>query len=257
MNVQRSHFRTHDLAQAADISVQQVRNYEANGFIPAATRAPNGYRQYEARHLVALTTLRLLISGYGWQQAGAIMQAVHHQKLPQALALIDAHHAALTSQRIQLEQTLAALNTLVLPNTLGGTVRRPTRLRVGEAATQVGVRVSAIHFWETQGLLQPGREPENRYRLYDEKQMRRLRVVVLLRGAGYDFDAIRLALEELEAGKAEKAMAAVEQRHGEVALASWRCLGALTAFYGYIREFWSSLADMPGDNRVTVFPTMA
>ncbi len=35
---------------------------------------------------------------------------------------------------------------------------------------------------------------ECRYRLYDEQQVRRLRVVVLLRDAGYDFNVILLDL---------------------------------------------------------------
>jgi hypothetical protein len=40
MNV-ATYLRTNDLAQAVHISVQQVRNYEASGFIPAAERSPS------------------------------------------------------------------------------------------------------------------------------------------------------------------------------------------------------------------------
>src|SRR5262249_29246630 len=113
----------------------------------------------------------------------------------------------------------------------------PQRLRVGEAAKQVGVRVSALHFWEQQGLLHPVREQYSRYRLYDEHQMRRLRVAVLLRGAGYTFDIIQPVLDELAAGRPEKAIVAVEKRREELTRTSWSCIEALTFFQQYVSEF--------------------
>ncbi|HYF62616.1 MAG TPA: MerR family DNA-binding transcriptional regulator, partial [Herpetosiphonaceae bacterium] len=64
MTVERA-MRTKDLAAAVGLSVQQVRNYEAAGFLPAVERSPNGYRRYARRHLAALQTTRLLIAGYG------------------------------------------------------------------------------------------------------------------------------------------------------------------------------------------------
>src|SRR6266581_326600 len=177
----RTYLRTIDLAQAGHISVQQVRNYEASGFIPPAERSPGGYRLYTQQHLVALKTARSLVGGYGWQRA--IMQALHRGKLSVSLAAIDERHAELASKRLQVEQTLAALSTLAAQSAPLTNTRHSQRLRVGEAAKQVGMRVSALHFWEQQGLLHPVRDKSSHYRLYDEQQMRRLRVVVLLRDA--------------------------------------------------------------------------
>jgi DNA-binding transcriptional MerR regulator len=238
----RTYLRTTDLAQAGQISVQQVRNYEASGFIPAAERSPAGYRLYTRKHLVALTTARGLVAGYGRQRAQAIMQATHQGRLSAALALIDERHAEIAGKRLQLEQTLAALSTLAaqavpLAGARHSHPRHAQWLRVGEAAQQVGVRVSALHFWEQQGLLQPARDKSSHYRLYDEQQMRRLRVVVLLREAGYGFGAIRTTLDELAAGRPEKAIAAVEKRRAELARTSWACVEAMSAFQEYISEF--------------------
>src|SRR5689334_22833957 len=98
--------RTIDLARAGQISVQQVRNYEAGGFIPLAKRSAGGYRLYTRQHLVALKTARSLVGGYGWVRTRAIMQKVHEGTLAAALALIDERHAELASKRKQLEQTL-------------------------------------------------------------------------------------------------------------------------------------------------------
>ncbi|MBV9707583.1 MAG: MerR family DNA-binding transcriptional regulator, partial [Chloroflexi bacterium] len=149
------YLRTSDLAQAGQISVQQVRNYEALGLLPPIERSKSGYRLYTPQHLAALKTAQSMVAGYGWQRTPAIMQALHRGELSAALALIDARHAELASKRLQVEQTLAALQALVMQSAAVSGVRHAQRLRVGEAARQVGVRVSALHFWEQQGLLHP------------------------------------------------------------------------------------------------------
>ena len=158
------YLRTKDLAEAVQISVQQVRNYEASGFLPTVERSPSGYRRYTQQHLVALTTSRQLIAGYGWQRAQQIMRAVHRDRLADALALIDARHAELAETRLQLDQTLAALGVLAAQLPAATPPRLAQHLRVGAAARLVGVRVSALRFWEQQGLLQPGRDASSKYR---------------------------------------------------------------------------------------------
>ncbi|HZG69309.1 MAG TPA: hypothetical protein VEZ12_21425, partial [Herpetosiphonaceae bacterium] len=71
-----------------------------------------------------------------------------------------------------------------------------------------------------------------------ERQLRRLRIVALLRQANYDFAAIRTTLDELEAGQPQRAVAAVERRRSELAGMSWRCLEAVAAFHAYVCEFF-------------------
>jgi DNA-binding transcriptional MerR regulator len=228
--------RTVDLARAAGISVQQVRNYEVGGFIPPVERSPSGYRRYTRRHLVALQTARALVAGYGVGRAQEIMRAAHAGNIGEALAIIDARHADLDRTRRQLAATLTALNVLAAQLPTAVAARRPQGLRVGAAARLVGVRVSAVRFWEEQGLLRPARDPDSRYRLYDEGQLRRLRIVALLRQAHYDFGAIRTTLDELESGQPQRAIAAIEHRRDELARISWGCLAALAAFHAYVGE---------------------
>ncbi len=101
----------------------------------------------------------------------------------------------------------------------------------------VGVRVSALRFWERPGPLQPTREIGSKYRLYDERQSGHLRVVALLRRANHDFATIRAALDALEAGQPQGAAVAVARRRDALADMSWRCLGAAAAFDAYVRAF--------------------
>lgn len=231
------YLRTKDLAEAVGVSLQQVRNYEAEGFIPPVERSPSGYRRYTRRHLAALRTARLLIAGYGWQPAQRIMAGLHAGRRADALAAINERHAELDQTRLQLERTLAALSVLAAQLPAENPRRPGQRLRVGAAASQAGVRVSALRFWEQQGLLLPVREKGSRYRLYDERQLRRLRIVALLRQANHDFAAIRTTLDELEAGRPQRAVAAVEQRRSELAAISWRCVEALALMHAYASEF--------------------
>ena len=142
----RPYLRTHDLALAGHISVQQVRNYEANGLIPQAQRSPSGYRLYTQQHLAALKAVKSMVRGYGWPRTSAIMQALHRGDLSAALATIDERHAEQALKRLQVEQTLFALRTLAAQSDSLQSSHHSQRVRVGEAAKQVGVRVCALHF---------------------------------------------------------------------------------------------------------------
>jgi DNA-binding transcriptional MerR regulator len=237
------YMRTIDLARAEGMSVQQVRNYEAWGFLPPAERSKSGYRLYTSHHLAALKTARSMIAGYGWQRTLHIMQAVHQGNLSTALALVDTRHAEFASKRLQVEETLEALQALSKQSILWTGVLHAHELRIGEAAKRVGVRTSALHFWEQQGLLRPVRDQNSGYRLYDELQMRRLQIVVLLREAGYDFGAIRSVLDEIASGRPEKAIQAVEKRGEEMARMSWACIEAMSSLQQYVRHFCPEISN--------------
>jgi DNA-binding transcriptional MerR regulator len=227
--------RTIDLARAVGLSAQQVRNYESWGFLPPVDRSGSGYRLYTEHHLDALRTVRtLLAAGYTWNQALEIMGAVHDGDIDTASALVDSQHAELDRKRKQFELTLDAIRALMsAPTPLTGTWRSAD-LRVGEAAKAVGVRPSALRFWEQQGLLQPERDERSGYRIYDQRQMRQLEVVALLRGVNYGFDAIRLVLDELTAGRFESTLRAVEKRRTVMATSSRACMEATAALWRYI-----------------------
>lgn len=230
--------RTIDLARAVGLSAQQVRNYEAWGFLPPVERSESGYRLYTERHLEALRTARTMIfAGYGWHTALGAMRAVHSENLDAALALVDERHAEIHRERREIDAAVDALKILLenAPDP-GGRPRHRGVLRVGEAARAVGVRPSALRFWEQQELLQPGRDESSGYRLYDQRQMRQLKVVALLRGADYDFDAIRSVLKELAKGRPEAAMRAVEKRRNEISASSRACAKATAALWNYSGE---------------------
>jgi len=222
------------------MSTQAVRNYEQWGFLPPSERGPQGYRLYGPQHLHAMRTAHLLIGAFGWEHALRMMQSVHQQDLPSALAVIDARHAAIHHSRLEIEETLKALRvTSTTPSFSTGESgnRKQTHLlHIGEVARRTGVQVSAMRFWEQQGLIEPTRDGSNRYRLYDEQQIRALQIVVLLRKAGYGIEAIRMVLTQLATGTLEQALTAAEKRLKELSETSHRCFEATAALWRYVEE---------------------
>lgn len=234
MKVEKT-LRPIDLARAVGISAQAVRDYERLGFLPAAGRSPQGYRQYGPQHLQALRTARTMIAGFGWEHALHIMQAIHQNDLAAALALIDARHAFIHASRLEVEtmlQALQAISSELPPST--GTSGGKKLLSIGEVARHIGVRVSAIRFWEEQGLIQPTRDKSSRYRLYDEQQVRLLQIVTLLRKTGYNLEATRTVLSQLATGTPQQALLAAQQRLNELSAASRRCAEATAAAWEYM-----------------------
>ncbi|CAM5231909.1 hypothetical protein SVIOM342S_06440 [Streptomyces violaceorubidus] len=104
--------RTVDLARAAGLSTQQIRNYEDAGVLPPAGRTDAGYRIFGGRHRDALLTYRALRPGYGAVTATRAMRAVHDGDVAAALALVDAAHAALHEERVSLRAAGEALEAL-------------------------------------------------------------------------------------------------------------------------------------------------
>ena len=68
-------------------------------------------------------------------------------------------------------------------------------MRIKEVEDLVGITRKNIRFYEKEGLLSPGRELENSYRDYTEDDVRRLRVIRLLRKLDMPISAISDVLE--------------------------------------------------------------
>jgi DNA-binding transcriptional MerR regulator len=124
--------------------------------------------------------------------------------------------------------------------------RRPEALRIGDAARRAGVHVSALRFWEEQGLLTPGREPGTGYRRYDVRELARATLIALLRTTGYRFPLIAQILDEFAAGNPEQVRRALESRLTHLDEVSADCLAASAALHGYLRAWGTSTIPGPG-----------
>ncbi len=199
-----------DLARAAGISTQQVRNYEAAGVLPPATRTNSGYRRYGATHRAALLTYRALLAGFGPDSSGAIMRAVHGGDEPGALRLVDAAHAALHERRLATDA--AGATAAAVAAAADGTADPPRALRIGELAAGLRLRASALRVWEAAGLLSPARDAGG-HRRYEAEHVRQARMIAVLREGRYGFGQIRPVLDGLRGtGSTEALLAALAER---------------------------------------------
>lgn len=187
--------RTVDIARDTGYSVQQIRNLERAGVLPPATRSTTGYRAYAEIHLHSALAYRALAAGIGPTEAKKILQAMHTRPLAEALALLDAAHACLHSERIDLAHaTRAAESISTEPIT---DVHTSDSMTVAELATALGIRPSALRHWEAEGLITPDRTGPQGARRYTPNQVRDARVVHQLRAAGYRIPHLRALIPEL------------------------------------------------------------
>ncbi|WP_338120040.1 MerR family transcriptional regulator [Streptomyces sporangiiformans] len=226
--------RAVDLARAAGISTQQVRNYVETGILPPVERTDSGYRVFTTAHAEALTAARELATGHGWPTTGAIMRAVHDEDLEAALAVLDESHAELHRERTELAAVLAALDTLLAVGVAPG---ERGSLRIGEVADAVGVQPPVLRLWEARGLLRPMREKSTGYRLYSAAEARMAQVVALLRRGNHPFATIEAVLAELRTtGSPERVRLALAARERELHHRSLSRLRGSAALYAYLRR---------------------
>jgi MerR family redox-sensitive transcriptional activator SoxR len=77
---------------------------------------------------------------------------------------------------------------------------RPAELTVGEVAARAGVAVSALHFYEAQGLIASWRTAGNQRR-YPREVLRRVAFIRASQGVGIPLRRIKAALDQLPEGR--------------------------------------------------------
>lgn len=223
-----------DLARAAGISTQQVRNYADAGILPPAARTAADYRTFHTAHRDALLTYRALLRGYGPESARTIMHAVHADDVATALTVIDAGHTALHQQRTALRETGEALESVADEPPETTAVPRSS-LRIGAVARYLGVRTSALRVWESAGLLRPAREPGTRYRSFSPADVRDARMINMLRRGRYPLPQVVEILDGLRrTGSRDALRAAIAQRHGELIQQARAMLEAASRLHQYL-----------------------
>ncbi|WP_040871862.1 MerR family transcriptional regulator [Nocardia exalbida] len=180
-----------DLAREHSLSTQAVRNYEQAGILPAAERTVHGYRTYTPLHAQALRAFLALVPGHGHPMATSIMQAVNRGATEDALRLIDESHSRLLDDRRTLRAVDAALRELApVPAERGHTF-------IGPLARRLGLRPATLRKWENAGLVQPRRDRQTGYRIYNAADVRDIRLAHQLRRGGYSLEQIALLIAQV------------------------------------------------------------
>lgn len=210
-----STLRPADLAREHGLSTQAVRNYERDGFLPAAERTPHGYRIYTEVHAAALRAYLASIAAYGHALAGRIMIGVHEGELDTALELIDRAHHQLLRDRETLDAVRKAIGHLTTgARSPGDQATGATTRTIGELAHRLRVTPATLRAWEAAGILTPARDPATGYRVFHAPDIRDAELAHLLRRGGYGLDRIAAVVQQIRAAGGTDALA--------TALGSWQ-----------------------------------
>ncbi|MGI5219763.1 TioE family transcriptional regulator [Nocardia sp. CA-290969] len=201
--------RPADLAREHGLSTQAVRNYERDGFLPAADRTASGYRIYTEAHAAALRAYLSLVAAYDHALASHIMTELHAGELDHALELIDRGHQQLLRDRETLDAVRKAIGHLTTesPTTTTG-APTPAARTVGELAHHLRVTPATLRKWETAGILTPVRDPATGYRIYRSPDIRDAELAHLLRRGGYPLSHIATVVEQIRTAGGTQALAA-------------------------------------------------
>ncbi|MFY1693863.1 MerR family transcriptional regulator [Solwaraspora sp. WMMA2101] len=189
--------RTVDVARRAGYGVQQIRNLERDGVLPPARRTVAGHRIYGELHLRCALAYRHLAAATAPADARRIVTAAHQGTPAVMLALLDAVHARLDTERAALRRAqLAAEAIAAEPIT---DVRVSDAMGISELAAALGVRPSTLRHWHAEGLVVPDRAGTTRR--YTPEQVRDARIVHQLRAAGYRVAPLRALMPQLRTAR--------------------------------------------------------
>ncbi|MGY5764794.1 MerR family transcriptional regulator [Brachybacterium sp. DNPG3] len=228
---------TGGLAALSGCSVQQVRDLERLGVIPPAIRRTNGYREFGDAHVIALRAYRALALAIGPRSARSTMREMREMDYDEAVARAVALHVDLARAR---EEALAALRALdaIVEESLQEVPATPgDAMTITELSSALGVRSSALRFWEQEGLLRAERSGSTGARRYPPEAVREARIVVALRAGGYRIPDLRTVMASLrELGDEADARAVLRDRLHSIAVRADALLRAGTDLSDLLRS---------------------
>ncbi len=194
-----SYLRTSDIARAVGAHPNTVRLYETWGFLPPIPRSPGGYRLYTEAHLDQMRLAWTAMHGICPCKAllNDLVRTAATGDLGGALEQAYAYLAQVRSERAQAEAAVEFLESWAQ----GRIIERATGpLRIGELVKRLGITHDMLRNWERNGLLDVPRDPHSGYRLYGPEEIGRVRVIRMLRLAGYSTMAILRMLIQFDQG---------------------------------------------------------
>lgn len=190
-------YKTAEIAAAIGIHPNTVRLYEELELIPKPERRPNGYRVFTDFHIEQFRLARLAFQVEVLQN-GLRKKMVQMVKCSAAgdfntaLALTQEYIAQIRKERDNAEEAIEIVKQI-----LSGITQEDRRFyKRKEVSEYLCISMDTLRNWEMNGLLTVKRK-QNGYRVYTEKDIRRLKVIRSLRCANYSLEAILGLLSQL------------------------------------------------------------
>lgn len=220
---------TAEVVASTGYSAQQVRDLEAAGVIPAAVRRTNGYRDFSPVHVRDLRAYRDLARAVGPVDARRAMVDVRALGRGEAASLVCGLHGRLAREREQVLAARAALEAISAEATTDAPPVEADAMTITELSHALGVRASALRFWEKAGLVSPERivTRAGTARRYHLAAVREARITAALRAAGHRVPDVQRAIAAIrEIGDVSRSLDALDGRLEDIARRSIALLRA-------------------------------
>lgn len=193
-------YSTSQIAQIVGLHPNTVRMYEEWGLVSKPERKANGYRIYTDIHIKQFRLARKALQ-IEVLQAGLRKRIIEAVKLSAQYRFDEAIELVREYIRIAKQETENAKEAAEIcqilccqqPETDGVLYKR------AQAAKELGLTIDTIRNWEMNGLLTVKRK-QNGYRVYDSKDINRLKIIRSLRCANYSLSAILRMLKKYDSG---------------------------------------------------------
>jgi DNA-binding transcriptional MerR regulator len=204
LKMAEKYLRTSDLARAVGVHPNTVRMYVKWGLVPPVKRSPSGYRLFTKQHLNCLRLARMIYASvYPGRDLRAssklIIDCAVAGDWQEALEKAQGH-----AKRVKAELAQANQAADLLQHWAKKRFSKVARLNlaIGEVSRRLGVAIDVIRNWERNGFISIPRNPLNGYRIFGQREIKRLHIIRMLSKAGYSHMAILRMFLQLDSGNA-------------------------------------------------------
>ncbi|RQD69080.1 MAG: MerR family transcriptional regulator [Tindallia sp. MSAO_Bac2] len=202
------YYRTSEIAKAVHVHPNTVRLYEEWGLMMPVPRDENGYRRYSQAHLEQMRLARYALrcefaAGKIREKATAIVRTAARGDLDQAKHLARAYLQHVHQEQQQAREVLEVAKEWIRGNWQEEEI---LCLKRQQAADLIGVSIDVLRGWERNALIDIPRDSQNNYRYYGSREIKRLKLIRLLRTANYSYMAIHRMMRQIDSGMGVEAI---------------------------------------------------
>ncbi|CAH0122162.1 hypothetical protein PAE9249_04704 [Paenibacillus sp. CECT 9249] len=189
-------FTPKQMAKRLHVSTTTLRRYEDLDLVPDVPRTASNRRYYTPVHVQAFIALRALRKGFDIPVSYDVMSLLKKGCLEQALWKINLQQYNIQAEKQRVEEVMSLIQQTDFSKYRNMQVTE--EMKIGEVAAIAGVNPSAIRHWEKEGLIRSKRNPENGYRAFTSRELKKIIVLSSLRKTVFFIESMKQLLEALE-----------------------------------------------------------
>lgn len=194
-------YSTSQIAKIVNVHPNTVRFYEEVNLLPPIPRQKNGYRIYDDLHVEQLRLIRMafdseIVNGNLRQMTIEIIRLAAAHDFDAAMKRTDDYKKQVNIQKKNAEEAIEIIEELLSDGEMYDHTE-PIKQTRKAAADYLNITVDVLRDWERNGLIDVPRDT-NGYRVYGEREIKRLKIIRTLRNAHYSMMAILRMLSQMK-----------------------------------------------------------